>query len=126
MRKITLFFFFSQVPVIIGPNSLVCLLYDFNFGRERSSTRPVNPRGKGNPLIEFIPDHVPLTRPSYSPNATRLICVYFPSLLTKIYFFYFFTYSCIFFVLVFDIYDSMLKSRSGFFGFEWILDFDVE
>ena len=85
----------------------------------------MDPGGKGNSLIESIPDHVLLTRPTYSPNATRLICVYFPSLLKKIYFL-FFTYSCIFFVLVFDIYDSMLKSRSGFFGFEWILDFDVE
>ena len=85
-----LFFFFFQVPVIIGPNSLVCLLYDFNFGREKSSTRLVDPGGKGNPLIEFIPDHVTLTRPTYSPNATRLICVYFPSLLTKIFFILFF------------------------------------
>jgi hypothetical protein len=36
-----------------------------------SSTRPVDPGGKGNPLIESIPDDVPLTRPTYSPNATR-------------------------------------------------------
>ncbi|KAL3520254.1 hypothetical protein ACH5RR_018403 [Cinchona calisaya] len=39
-----------------------------------SSTRPVDPGGKGNPLIESIPDDAPLTitRPTYSPNATRL------------------------------------------------------
>ncbi|KAL3529243.1 hypothetical protein ACH5RR_008565 [Cinchona calisaya] len=39
-----------------------------------SSTRPVDPGGKGNPLIESILDDAPLTitRPTYSPNATRL------------------------------------------------------
>ena len=37
-----------------------------------SSTRPVDPGGKGNPLIESILDAVPLTRPTHSPNATRL------------------------------------------------------
>ena len=36
-----------------------------------SSTRPVDLGGKGNPLIESIPDDVPLTRPTYSPNAIR-------------------------------------------------------
>lgn len=37
-----------------------------------SSTRPVDLGGKGNPLIESIPDDVPLTRPTNSPNAIRL------------------------------------------------------
>ncbi|KAL3516763.1 hypothetical protein ACH5RR_023665 [Cinchona calisaya] len=39
-----------------------------------SSTRPVDPGGKGNLLIESIPDDAPLTitRPTYSPNATML------------------------------------------------------
>ncbi|GKV52572.1 hypothetical protein SLEP1_g59149 [Rubroshorea leprosula] len=37
-----------------------------------SSTRQVDQGGKGNPLIESIPDDAPLTRPTYSPNATRL------------------------------------------------------
>ena len=123
MRKITLFFFFSQVPVIIGPNSLVCLLYDFNFGRERSSTRPVNPGGKGNLLIEFIPDHVPLTRPTYSPNATRLICVYFPSLLTKIYFFIFLripVYSLSWFLISMTLCSRVDLVCLGLNGF-WIL-----
>lgn len=37
-----------------------------------SSTRLVDLRGKGNQLIESIPDYALLTRPTYSPSATRL------------------------------------------------------
>lgn len=34
-----------------------------------SSTDPLNPGDEGNSLIESIFDDVPLTRPTYSPNA---------------------------------------------------------
>jgi hypothetical protein len=38
-----------------------------------SSTRPVDCGGKGNPLIESIPDDAPLTRPTYSGAGKNIL-----------------------------------------------------